>query len=474
MLRPKEKATRSSKASKKKECNSDSNEKKHIQNQTGFLYGTLSLALLVTAGSVVMGFYQSKRDAMGCDVQCIGKMTSSRSTLTLLGSTIIGKCSDSKTLDKLGGSRRVFLILGIAASGLELIISFQSTTIDTLWISMIPAALFQQNFTVLKALFIEYHDESASAAERAGRVGKLGMAVGFAFMAGPLLGSTLFEDYRSAALFAACCLFGSMFFTLLLPRPNIRNKNSFELEIRIDNKKEELLDEKNVTSTSTLLSFRRFVPDLVPVARTPPALFIMSIRCLMALAFHIFQTIWAVALRERFSFGPKDYGRYYAFIGFGFAISQGFLAKYLLKNFGSNDYGRTKLLLICAGVLGGGRFVVYQTESILVVYAVFGLIITALGVINTIFTADASKIASSNELGGLFGVLGSMESLAGISGPILGGMFSRIHPISGPLTAVLVLYSVVFSMIYVGYEKYICHGKTIRRSSRNDKNFKED
>merc|ERR1712003_595683 len=82
---------------------------------------------------------------------------------------------------------------------------------------MIPSALFQQNFTVLKALFIEYHDESASAAERAGRVGKLGMAVGLAFMAGPLLGSTFFKDYQSAALFAASCLLAAAFFIVLLP-----------------------------------------------------------------------------------------------------------------------------------------------------------------------------------------------------------------------------------------------------------------
>ncbi|OEU22696.1 MFS general substrate transporter [Fragilariopsis cylindrus CCMP1102] len=422
-------------------------------SEKGFLYGTLSLGLLVTAGSVVMGFSQSRRDAMGCDVQCIGKMTSSRSTLALLGSTIIGKCSDSKKLDKLGGARRCFLILGIVASGFQLLFSFQSTNIDTLWMSMIPAALFQQNFTILKALFLEYHDEYASAAERAGSVGKLGMAAGLAFMVGPLMGSVLFEEYRSAAIFAACCLLGALFFTLLLPRPNSSDEE----------------DTTKKSPTSSVLSFRHFIPDLVPVARTPPAIFIMTSRICMALAFHIFQTIWAVALKERFNFGQKEYGQYYAFIGFVFAISQGFLAKYLLKHFGDSDKDRTKLLLTCAVLLGGGRFIVYQTHSIVVVYTVFGLIITALGVINTIFTADTSNIASSSELGGLFGILGSMESLAGISGPILGGMLARIHPVQGPLIAVLFLYGVVFTLIYFGYEKIICQGKTIRNSNKKSK-----
>jgi hypothetical protein len=426
----------------------------------GFLYGTLSLALLVTAASVVMGFNQSKRDKLGCDVQCIGTMTSARSTLTLVGSTIIGKCSDSRALDRIGGARRAFLLIGVVASALDLLMSFQASSINALWISMIPSALFQQNFTVLKALFIEYHDESASAAERAGRVGKLGMAVGLAFMAGPLLGSVFFKDHRTAAIFAGACLLGAMFFIVLLPsppRPTSMTKHG-----------EDQLLEKNESSSSSLLGFRRFLPDLVPAARTPPAVFIMVSRIFMALSFHIFQTIWAVALRERFNFGPKDYGRYYSFIGFGFAISQGFLAKYLVRKIGESDRGRKQLLLMCAVALGGGRFIAYQTNRIKVVYLVFGLIVTALGVINTIFTADTSKIASPSELGGLFGVLGSMESLAGISGPILGGLLARyVHPIWGPLCAVLTLYGFVFLMIFFGYERIVCQGKNIEKRKKD-------
>lgn len=427
----------------------NSQEPKH----RGFLYGTLSLALLVTAASVVMGFYQSKRDALGCDVQCIGTMTSARSALTLVGSTIIGKCSDSTALDRIGGARRVFLVLGVAASALDLLMSFRATSINALWISMIPSALFQQNFTVLKALFIEYHDESASAAERAGRVGKLGMAVGLAFMAGPLLGSVFFKEYRTAAMFAAACLLGAMVFIVLLPPPPKSSSTKHGTEKLSET-------ETPLSYSSSPLGFSRFLPDLVPAARTPPAVFIMVSRTFMGLSFHIFQTIWTVALRERFNFGPKDYGRYFSFIGFGFALSQGFLAKYLVKTVGESDRGRKHLLLVCALLLGGGRFIAYQTNSIKVVYFVFGFIVTALGVINTIFTADTSRIASPNELGGLFGLLGSVESLAGISGPIVGGLLAKyVHPIWGPLFAVLTLYGFVFVMIFLGYERIVCQGK---------------
>jgi MFS transporter, DHA1 family, tetracycline resistance protein len=419
MCRPTDAPTRKSEELVPKETNVFQ-DSAPTRPQNGFLYGTVSLALVVTAGSVVMGHYQSKRDAMGCDTMCVGSMTSARSTLMLLGSTIIGKSSDSKVLDdKLGGTRRAFLILGVLASALELIVAVQAQTISALWVSMIPSALFQQNFNVLKALFGEYHDSSATPSERAGKVGKLGMAVGLAFMAGPLLSSVLFITYAQAAIFASICLVGALLFISWLPRPIRDEKGPGNYTYAT------VADEPTNAKAPSFMS--RFVPD-VPAARTPPAIFIMVSRICMALSFHIFNTIWQVALRERFQFGPQDYGRYYAFIGFGFALSQGYVAKILLKHFGMTDRGRSRLLLVCSFILGGGRFIAYQTDNIVTVYAIQGFIITALGVVNTIFTADTSKVASPDQLGGLFGVLGSVESLAGIIGPILGGSLAKIHP----------------------------------------------
>eukprot|EP00535_Pseudo-nitzschia_heimii_P003696 CAMPEP_0197194298 /NCGR_PEP_ID=MMETSP1423-20130617/28996_1 /TAXON_ID=476441 /ORGANISM="Pseudo-nitzschia heimii, Strain UNC1101" /LENGTH=326 /DNA_ID=CAMNT_0042647705 /DNA_START=506 /DNA_END=1486 /DNA_ORIENTATION=- len=326
---------------------------------------------------------------------------------------------------------------------------------------MIPSAFCQQNFTVLKALFMEYHDESASAAEKAGTVGKLGMAVGIAFMTGPLLGSLFFSDYRTAASFAGFCLLGSTICLVLLPPPATRKSDYENGNLALEN-------EKRTSSSISVFQFSDLIPNPVPSARTPPAVFLMISRILMALAFHVFQTIWTVALRERFNFGPKDYGRYYSFIGLGFAISQGFVAKYLVKNIGATDRGRKQLLLICAAVLGGGRFIAYQTDSMKTVYSVFGLIVTALGIINTIFTADTSNIASPRELGGLFGILSSMESIAGITGPIIGGILATlVHPIWGPLSFVLILYGLVFLMILFGYERIVCKRMDIDKMKEN-------
>eukprot|EP00546_Thalassionema_frauenfeldii_P014308 CAMPEP_0178914912 /NCGR_PEP_ID=MMETSP0786-20121207/11710_1 /TAXON_ID=186022 /ORGANISM="Thalassionema frauenfeldii, Strain CCMP 1798" /LENGTH=400 /DNA_ID=CAMNT_0020587915 /DNA_START=170 /DNA_END=1369 /DNA_ORIENTATION=- len=397
-----------------------------------------------------MSHFQSRRDSLGCDAVCIGSMTSARSGLTLVGATLIGKLSDTRRFDRFGGGRKLCLMIGIMASLVELVLSSHATSIRTLWISMVPSALLNQNFTIMKALFGDYHnnlDGNSSAAERAGSVGKLGMAVGLAFMVGPLASSTFFTTYEQAAIFAAICLLASLAFVFLLPHPQSTSQQQQKNRTTTNQEAE-----KEKLSSSI---FQRFLPDFVPAARTPAALFLMTCRVCMALAFHIFQTIWSVALRQRFEFGPKEYGFYFSFIGFAYAMSQGFVAKFLIQKFGSSNMGRCRLLLWSSLILGGGRMIAYTTNHLAVVYGIFGLIITALGVVNTIFTADTSKIASPQELGGLFGVLSSVESLAGIAGPILGGTLTKMHPQYGPLGVVVVLYGIVFSSVYLGYERYV-------------------
>ena len=120
--------------------------------------------------------------------------------------------------------------------------------------------------------------------------------------------------------------------------------------------------------------------------------------------------------------------------------------------------------------MGGGRLLVFQVRdrnNIHIVYAIFGAIILALGVVNTIFTADTSKIAKPEDLGGLFGVMGSVESLAGIVGPILGGFLSKIRPVQGPLYTVVSLYGIIFFIVYRWYEQTISRGGHLSTTARH-------
>jgi hypothetical protein len=277
------------------------------------------------------------------------------------------------------------------------------------------------------------------------------MAVGLALMAGPLAGVSLFSNYQQATQFGLICVLIAIGLVFMLPTPAVEPSNNTQKK------------------GGFFSSFD------IPAARTPPAIFLMMVRVCMALAFHIFQTIWTASLRERFDFGPKDYGRFISFIGLTYALSQGFLAKWLLKYCGGHTTtGRVRLLLGCATCLGIGRYAAFQTKSLLVVYGLFSGIVTSLGLVNTIFSADTSQIAPPDEIGGLFGVFAACESAAGMAGPLLGGALSYIHPIGAPLAAVAALYTLVFIMVYFGYERLVLKNSAGFSKKKKEKEEEEE
>jgi MFS transporter, DHA1 family, tetracycline resistance protein len=430
--------------------NSESN-RDECDLKRGILLGTSSLALLFVAITVAMPHTQSQRDKMGCDTMCVGSMTSARSMFTLTGATLIGKLSDSTStpLQRMGGARRVCLLLGVVAVTIGLLMGYFATNIQMLWASMVPGALFEHNADILKALFSSYHDaasEKSSSTDRAASAGLLGMAVGLALMAGPLAGVTLFSTYQQATYFGIVCVALATILVLCLPVPK---EAPVKNDVNTNNKANGFLSALDIRS-----------------ARTPAAVFLMTIRVCMALAFHIFQTIWTASLRERFDFGPKEYGRFISFVGLTYALSQGFLAKALLKLFGGHTAkGRVRLLLACCVCLGCGRYLAFQTTSLLVVYCLFGAIVTSLGLVNTMFSADTSQIATPDEIGSLFGVLAAVESVAGMAGPLVGGALSYIHPIKAPLYTVVGLYVAAFVMVLYGYESLVLNHAHSKKSA---------
>ena len=421
------------------------------QLRRGTMYGSLSVALLIMSFSLTMPHLQSRRDALGCDALCYGSLMSTRSLLSLIGSALMGRLSDIST-----NSRTYCLWAGSLASLAGMLIAANTYSITGMWLSMIPGALLQQNFDIFKALFSDYHDAvgTSTPAERASSVGMLGMAVGLAFMAGPLAGATVLNTYEqaNAAGIIAIVLSGVLIYKL---PPGIA----------------QIKKQQSATPPSGVLSILN-----VRAARSPSGILFILIRVSMSLAFHIFQTIWTTSLKRRFDFGPSDHGKFMSFIGLTYALSQGILAKLLLQRLGGNSSPKQRVQMILAAcvTLGVGRYVAFQTDSLLVVYLLFGMIVTSLGLVNTILTADTSHLASSDEIGSLFGILAAAESAAGMLGPILGGSLAYVHPVQAPLAAVLGLYSFVFIIVAWYYERLVLNSGFQMKHSEEGKVVRND
>jgi len=395
----------------------------------GVLYGSLSSFLSVTAMAVMFPFMQVRRDALGCDALCQGGQTSLRSALTLVGAAVIGRASD-----RVG--RVPMLWVGTAASLASIVISLSSDSLTGMWLAVVPAALLNQNFSVCKALFSDYIDEAGGTdADKAGAVGKLGMAVGFSFMVGPILASALISDYRRALLLSAAITAASSVFLLLLPTPSKLSRQ------------QRGGGGGGGSSSAGLTGFLS-----LPVLKLRGAQLLMLVRLKMALAFHMFAPVWQVSIRARFDFGPRDHAQFMGLVGLTYALSQGFIAKPLVRSFGDKV---SRLLLLCILVLGGARPVALYTQSVGVVYACYVPMVIALGVMNTAITTAASRLAQKEQLGGFYGVMESVENVAGMVGPALGGLLARVDGFPATLAAVVCFYAAAFVLVALFFSTHV-------------------
>ena len=333
------------------------------------------------------------------------------------------------------------LYIGITATALGLLLSYQATDVKGLYLAMVPGALLQNNFSVAKAYFADYASSQASgttaksSGEAAGLVGKLGMSVGVSFMLGPMLGGMLVRNFQEGVAVALALTAMSGVCVLMIPK----------LESGVPRGP---VGKEKVGSTASKKK-GKFL-DLTPLKSSGP-LTILVLRLLMSLAFHTFMTPWTPSLKDRFDFGPKQHGTFMSFVGLVYALSQGFVAKAVVKAVKRNDV----ILVVSSLFLSLGRVVAMGTDELWVVYCCFFFIIISLGVTNTVISSTLNTLAPSDEIGGLIGLVGSFESLAGMVGPVVGGKVFEWGGKGGTLTAVCACYAGVAGISWAGWGKWV-------------------
>jgi len=170
---------------------------------------------------------------------------------------------------------------------------------------MIPSALLQHNFDICKSLLSEYHNDieqlekqneehigedtddekrdnsEKSNSSRSGSVGKLGMSAGISFMIGPMIASLTTPTFFQAAYFAIFCTIASWLVILQIPLPA-------QKIISESNKHNDTQKKQTEFTLMNLLKLKTY--------KSRAAMFLLVIRLNMALAFHIFNTVWPASL----------------------------------------------------------------------------------------------------------------------------------------------------------------------------------
>lgn len=254
---------------------------------------------------------------------------------------------------------------------------------------------------------------------------------------GPLIGASILSSYEQAVFAAIVFTLASSVLLWYLPTPTITPSSPSALE-------QPPAKSKSLKEAITAFFY-------MPAIQSPGARVLMIMRCAMSLAYHIFMTVWTVSLKARFNFSASDHAQFMSWIGLCYALSQSVLARILIKFFREDP---TRLLQLCAVSLSLGRVAAMMTTSVVLVYLIMGIVVVALGVVNTTMTTDCSRLAKQDQVGGIYGVFEAVEGFAGLIGPILGGLLHKIH-VSLPLVCVVIAYCLVFYVISVYYHDHV-------------------
>ena len=119
------------------------NEQRNSKYKLGIFLGSMSIFISILGASLTFPFLQTQRDKFNCNALCYGSMQSTRSGLTMVGTILVGRLSD-----KYG--RIKVLWLGTIASMFSYLINLHGNSIEALWIALIPSALLNHNYSVLK------------------------------------------------------------------------------------------------------------------------------------------------------------------------------------------------------------------------------------------------------------------------------------------------------------------------------------
>lgn len=372
----------------------------------GFILLVLLLSLL--SSSIIQPFQQSQRESAGCCAICFGYLQSFRQIVSLFGWYLVGYISD-----KYGRVPTIFL--GLSATICTNILSAFSFSPFLLFVSIIPSALLNKNYLVVKSMILDGFDIVAlKENQQNSSLGWLGVILGLSMILGPLVGYIGESFIQCLAISSIFATLAFVIVLLFLREGSLSRSNS---------------DQKTSLSPLLLLRNRQFF-------------YLFIVRFLMSLAYNVFIVPWNIYLTNVFHFKPRDHSRLLSWIGFCYALGQGYLSPIFIRTVGDSKI----LVLICICILCIGRMAMTASSSLLVIYAIQAMVIISLGSINIIYSRAAAGIDIKRK-GEILGLLEMSESMGSIFGPICGGYLCSMGSNSF-VYVYSILYGLVFIIVY--------------------------
>lgn len=338
----------------------------------------------------LLPFYAER---MGASAFVVGLLVASYAACQLVAGPILGQISD-----RVG--RRPVLIVSQLGTFIGFLILARAGVLWVVFLSRIIDGLTAGNLSIAQA----YIADVTRPSERSKAFAVIGIAFGIGFLIGPAISGFLSTFSYSAPIYAAAALsFTSILCTyFLLPaKPVIPEREEGELgPLLPGGRRVGVLD-----FGGYLTYFRR------PGLRRYLWLFF-----LFAFSFSTYVSGFALFAQRRYSFGPREVGYVFAWVGFLGIVLQGGLIGRLVKRFGDGN-------LVFSGFLaaGVGYALVGFTWDWRLLYAFSAIGSYGTGVLRPAVTSLVTQHVSREEQGVVLGLTQSITSVCAIIAPILAG-----------------------------------------------------
>src|SRR4051812_2548582 len=234
----------------------------------------------------------------------------------------------------------------------------------------------------------------------------LGVAFGVGFAAGPFLGGIFGEHHASwpayiAAVFSAIA---ALLTFLKLPESMVHKPSEAELWLH----------------PSTF----------APVLKNAAIFQLLLVGFLAMAAFVMMETTVVMFLADRFHWGTRYIGWFFAFSGVIIIIVQGGFFRPLAKAFGEWNLAIVGPILVAAGM---GGYIEAGFRPLLMILLIGGALNAAgRSLWQPSFSSLLSKFADARQQGVVFGLFQGLGSLARVAGPIVAGLVYEMARGTGP------------------------------------------
>ena len=360
---------------------------KTLKRQLGLVFGFVFIDLL--GYSLILPLLPYYAEAFGASLTVVGLLGTSNALAQLVAAPFIGRLSD-----RFG--RRPMLIFSITGTVLSFTILGLAQSVPVLFLSRVLDGLLGGNIALARAYITDITDED----NRSRGLGIIGAAFGLGFIIGPAMGGFLSRYGFAAPAFLAAGLSLLNLIAVVLWLP----------ESLTPERRRKAKDQPRPS-----LSPKAFVAAL----RRPCAGPLLHVQLFYNLAFTLFTANFAIFSKERLGLSVQSTSFVLAYVGLLSVLVQGLAVGRLTDRYRERT-------LIAAGIVGLGGFLVLWgfTPSVWLLLVVLAPIALASGVLNVVLSSQLTKAVYREEVGGTLGLSASLQTLAQIVAPGLGGLLS--------------------------------------------------